>query len=240
MKSGVVAIDGTSYVGKSTIAKCLASLMGYAYINTGHMFRSVAKLCLERGVDFGDVQGVLRLARVLEFDFRQEGPSFVTVVNGEDWSLRLDDYAIVFAASKVAVIPELRELLLEKQRRIAQRQTVVMEGRDIGTVVFPDARWKFFITASAEVRARRMHKMMPPDQKAAVADYRTLIPKVLALDEADKNRSVAPLIQARDAIIYDNSDSPSEMQDALILQYYINHASEIIGNSKTLAERQAE
>lgn len=237
MTSKVVAIDGTSYVGKSTIAKCLAALTGYAYVNTGHMFRSVAKMCLDQRIILENVEDVLRRAEGMEFAFRKEGDRYLTLVNGENWTDRLDDYEVVLAASKVATIGKLRDILLEKQRQYARKETIVMEGRDIGTVVFPDAAWKFFVTASAEVRAKRMLKLMPAEQKAKVADFRELISKVQALDDSDMKRSVAPLRVAPDAIVYDNSDSPSEMQDALILQYYMTHGPEIIKNTKVLREK---
>jgi cytidylate kinase len=108
MTSKVVAIDGTSYVGKSTIAKCLAALMGYAYINTGHMFRSVAKMCLDRKIALENIEDVLRLAEGMEFAFRKEGDRYLTVVNGDDWTDRLDDYEVVLSASKEATIGQLR------------------------------------------------------------------------------------------------------------------------------------
>ena len=144
---------------------------------------------------------------------------------------------IVSYSSQIAQISDLRNLLTEMQRSYAKLGMIIFEGRDIGTIVFPNAHWKFYITASIEVRARRMKKLLiqrAPDQSINVND---LIPKVVALDERDKARKIAPLRKADDAIIYDNSDSPSEYQDALILQYYINHTYEITRNAHLLLNK---
>lgn len=238
MSAKVIAIDGFSYVGKSTIAKTLADLMGFTYINTGHMFRSVAKMCIDQGVAPENRKAVLKTTESIDFCFSNARGSYQTIINGEDWTASLDDYSIVLAASKIAVIPQVRDILAAKQREYARDEMIVIEGRDIGSVVFPDALWKFFITASIEVRAKRMYKMMDAKQRHGVKDFRELMPKVKALDDSDLHRPVAPLKMADDAILYDNSDSPDERQDALILQYYITHADEIARNAGRLAARK--
>ncbi len=239
MSSNVIAIDGPSYVGKSTISKSLAEVMGRTYINTGHMYRAIAKAAITKKVSQEDGKGITELARSLDIRFQTGKRVSKTVVNGEDWTHALEAHDVIFFASKIASIPELRQMLTDRQRGYAKHETIIMEGRDIGSVVFPDAEWKFFITASLDVRARRMHKVMDENPKKACPDYRTLIPKVKELDEADMKRTIAPLKIARDAMVYDNSDSPSEMQDALILQYYINHWGEILNNS-TLLKQHAQ
>ena len=149
----------------------------------------------------------------------------------------LDNPNIVSYASQIAKISELRKILTEMQRNYAKLGMIIFEGRDIGTIVFPGAQWKFYITASIEVRASRMKKILiqrNPDQSININD---LIQKVHTLDERDKTRKIAPLRKADDAIIYDNSDSPSECQDALILQYYINHSNEITRNAQILLNK---
>ena len=128
---------------------------------------------------------------------------------------------IVLCASYIAKIPALREILTSLQRGYAERETIIMEGRDIGSEVFPDAEWKFFVTASLEVRARRMLKMMDAEERKKVADANELIPKVRELDQNDMQRAIAPLRQAKDAIVYDNSDSPTAEQDAQVLNVHM-------------------
>lgn len=240
MSRSVIAIDGPSYVGKSTISRCLAELMGYTYVNTGHMYRAVAKLSLEEGIPVSNREALAHLAEALEIQFETRPGACRTWINGKDWTRALDDYDVVLLASQVARLPDVRAVLTEKQRRYTQDQRIVMEGRDIGSVVFPDATWKFFVTASLDVRARRMYKMMDEASRQSCPDYRELIPKVQELDEADVNRETAPLRKAEDAIVYDNSDSPSEMEDALILQYHITHAAEILKNARILEAKWME
>lgn len=240
MSTRVIAIDGPSYVGKSSVAQTLAHLLGLTFINTGHMYRSVARLCLDRGIPHDDTAAVLEAARGARIKFLPGRGTFQTWVNEEDWTEKLDHNTTVLFASKIAVIPELRALLTGMQRAYARQNMIVMEGRDIGSIVFPDAAWKFFITASADVRARRMFKMMTPDEQKQTGDYKVLLPKIEELDQADRNRKIAPLVQAPDAIVYDNSDSPDARQDALILQYYITHAGEIAENAPHLASKTGE
>ena len=237
MSANVVAIDGPAYVGKSVIAKALSQLTGYAVINTGHMYRAVARIAMEKGLTPADEHLILACARGVRIGFQRKDKEWLTMVNGEDWTHALDNGKIVLFSSKIACIAELRQMLTALQLEYAKSQTIIMEGRDIGSLVFPDALWKFFITASLEVRAKRMCKMMQEDERRAHPDVNMLIPRIQEIDYADRNRKIAPLIEAPDAIVYDNSDSPSGMQDALVLQYYIHHAQEIIRNVETLKKK---
>ncbi len=238
--SQVIAIDGPAYVGKSVIAKALAERMGYLYINTGHMYRAVAKEALEKGTRLEDSGAVVSIVSSLNIQFKNEAHSCRTIVNQQDWTDKLDSYELVLSASKVASIPQVRSVLTDMQRRYATQQMIIMEGRDIGSVVFPDAAWKFFVTASLEVRARRMYKMIDLKEQTLYSNYKALIPKLVELDESDRNRKIAPLVMTEDAIIYDNSDSPSGSEDALILKYYITHSEEILGNSNLIKYRRQE
>ncbi len=231
----VIAIDGPSYVGKSTVARSLAALLGYDFINTGHMFRVVARECLLRNLSVKKEGEVADLAHCLDIQFESnEKGNSRTLVNGEDLTEALEGHEIMLLAAKVAQIGKLRDILTEKQRLYADKKMIVMEGRDIGSIVFPDAKWKFFITASMEIRAKRMYKIMNEAEKKNCSDYHTLIPKLEEIDEADRNRKISPLRIADDAIIYDNSDSPSEHEDSLILKYYITHTDEIVKNTEIL------
>lgn len=235
MKNLVVALDGPSYVGKSCIAQHLARLLDCLYINTGHMYRAVARLCMEKGILSEQRENVLALARTAHLAFEGAGEGRCrTLVNGLDWTEALDKSEIVLYASKIAVLPALRDLFTDLQRSYAKKQSIVMEGRDIGSVILPDADWKFFVTASEEVRAKRMLKMMKAEERAQWGSYQELIPKIRELDERDTKRTVAPLKQAEDAIVYDNSDSPDALQDAHILYYYVTHTQELLRNADIL------
>lgn len=233
--TNVIAIDGPSYVGKSTVARSLAAQLGYDFINTGHMFRAVARECVLKNVSVDTENKVVELADQLDIQFESsEKGSSRTLINGEDLTEGLERHDIMLLAAKVAQIGGVRNILTGKQRSYADKKTIVMEGRDIGSLVFPDAKWKFFITASMEIRAKRMYKIMDKNEKKNCSDYRTLIPKLEEIDEADRNRKISPLRIAEDAIVYDNSDSPDEHQDSLILKYYITHKDEIIRNTEIL------
>ena len=238
VNKNIIAIDGHSYVGKSTIAKELSILLGCIYVNTGHLYRAVAKHSMDNSIPSNDHNSIVSLAKDLNIEFKIHGNTTKTFVNNEDLTKSLDSPDLVSYASKIATIYDLREILNEIQRSYSKNNKVIFEGRDLGTVVFPEALWKFYITASLHVRARRMKKILlqkEPHQKLKVKDF---IPKVDALDRRDTTRKIAPLKKADDAIVYDNSDSPSEIQDALILQYYINHKDELIENASLLTSKE--
>jgi CMP/dCMP kinase len=158
-------------------------------------------------------------------------------VNGADWTDQLAAPDLVSAASRVASIPEVRDILTGKQREYAQTQTLIMEGRDIGSVVFPDAFWKFFVTASEEIRAKRMFKTLSPEEKVKAGDWQKMLPRVQEIDHNDRNRKVAPLRMAEDAWVYDNSLSPSADEDAAVLHYYVTHRDEILRNNALVQGR---
>jgi len=234
----VIAIDGVAYSGKSTIASALARLMGYRYVNTGHMYRAVAKLALDAGLDLADERQVAELARRMRVEFKNRAGELQTWVNGKNWTLRLDHYEIVQGASRVAACEEVRRILTKTQRSFSGKHMIIMEGRDIGTSVFPKARWKFFITASLEVRARRMVKLMSAAEKRKKSPLKVLMRRVHEIDERDRQRTVSPLRVAKDALLYDNSRIPSPDQDALILEYYLRQSVEIIMNAKILKNKR--
>src|SRR6185436_10821804 len=151
----VVAIDGPAGAGKSTAAKMLAERLGYALLDTGAIYRTLALLARREGVDWGDGPGVARLAQDLDIKFAFEGGANHVFLRGADISREIRAPEISDGASRVSALPEVREALLDLQRRLGAAGGVVVEGRDIGTVVFPAAQAKFFLTASPEIRARR-------------------------------------------------------------------------------------
>jgi|TARA_B100000315_G_scaffold21484_1_gene18777 cytidylate kinase len=238
MSSNVIAIDGPCYAGKSTIALALARLTGYTYINTGHMYRAVAKEALQQGISLTNTEVIISIAEGLSICFEQQGDSCRTIVNGKDLTDSLDSLQISSGAAQIAPYSGLRRVLTDMQRSYAGgEKPVIFEGRDIGLVVFVDAVWKFFITASVEVRAERMKKILMKIQNESLPDMTTLMATIDERDERDQKREIAPLKMANDAILYDNSDSPSAAQDALILQYYVNHISEIVRNAPFLKNK---
>tara|TARA_Y100000590_G_scaffold346139_1_gene396274 strand:- start:35989 stop:36711 length:723 start_codon:yes stop_codon:yes gene_type:complete len=230
----IIAIDGESYCGKSTISTELSRLFGCIYINTGHMYRAVAFKCLEESINVEDHSSILSTAKCLAIKFKLINNQSKTIVNGKDLSNLLYNPKIISYASKIAQIPDLRDYLTSIQRSYPKNKMIIFEGRDIGTIVFPEARWKVFITASKKIRAKRMKKVLVKKYPDKIFLLKNLVAEINLLDNRDYKRKVAPLKKAPDAIIYDNSDSPSELQDAYIIQYYINHKSEIISNASIL------
>lgn len=226
-KQSVVAIDGLSYVGKSTIARELANLTGYTYVNTGHMYRAVARLALKRNILPEDREKLVQLTQSADIRFQSTNGILRTMVNGEDWTHAVDEEQTIQFAPTIAAIPEVRNILTERQREYAQKDVIIMEGRDIGTIVFPHAQWKFFVSASFEVRAKRMYKRLPQEEKKKISIRdENFLQRLRALDHSDLSRTVAPLKKAEDAIEYDNSESPDEIEDAWILYYVMNMPKE--------------
>ena len=203
----IIAIDGPAGSGKSTVAKEVAKMLGFHYLDTGAMYRSIAWLALERGISLDDDEAVADLARTETVVFsHEEGnplPSGVAIA-GHDITLEIRTPRIDKAVSPVSAIPAVREALTQQQRAIAASENIVMEGRDIGTVVFPRAELKVFLTASAEERARRralqnaQHGFGETDEAAILAD-------IIRRDEADSTRAVAPLRPAEDAVMLDTT-----------------------------------
>lgn len=199
-----VAIDGPAGAGKSTLARRLAAEFGYIYVDTGAMFRAVGLYALRAGKDPKDSAAVnallpeitLRLASI-------EGEQHI-YLNGEDVSKAIRTEEAGMAASAVGANPAVRAFLLDQQRKMAETQNVLMDGRDIGTVVLPNATVKIFLTASAEARAERRRKEL--EEKGQPADFATVLADIRQRDYQDTHRAIAPLKQADDAILVDTSD----------------------------------
>jgi cytidylate kinase len=200
----IVAIDGPAGAGKSTVAKILARRLGFLYIDTGAMYRALTLKALDNGVDINDEASVNELALNTSIDLRSNTDGSLNVLlDGKDVSLEIRKPRITQYVSDVSKIKEVREVLVGMQRRLGEKGDCVLEGRDIGTVVFPDARKKFFIDASAAVRVnRRFKEMQGLNQDVAEAD----VAKDLSnRDKIDSTRQVSPLRKAEDAIYIDTS-----------------------------------
>jgi CMP/dCMP kinase len=199
----IVAIDGPAGAGKSTTARLLAERLGYALLDTGAIYRTMALRARERGIAWDDGPGVAALADGLEIGFRLEGAVNRVLADGADVTSSIRTPEISDGASRVSALPEVRAALLDLQRRIGGAGGVVVEGRDIGTVVFPNAEAKFFLTASTDERARRRSAELRAAGKP-VDDAKTRA-EIVARDERDSTRAAAPLRRADDAIEIDSS-----------------------------------
>ena len=215
MKKIVVAIDGPAGAGKSTIAKLAAEKLGYAYIDTGAMYRSVAWKFLQTGDAF-DEDFISRLACTMVIDFKPEARVNRVFVDGTEVTDAIRTPEVTAIVSRVAAIGAVREAMVEQQRRMGIVGGVLMDGRDIGTVVFPNAQLKIFLTASVQERARRRYKEML--QKGQQVELAQLAADIAARDKADSERAIGPLRQAEDAILLDTSDMGISQVTEKILQ----------------------
>ncbi len=223
MKSTIIAIDGYSSCGKSTMAKALARQLGFTYIDTGAMYRAVALYALRHGCfKDGRLQPIDLIAQLdgLNVSFGQpdaQGKADV-FLNGENVEKEIRGLEVSNAVSIVAQVPEVREKMIRLQRQIAHSRNVVMDGRDIGTVVFPDADLKIFVTADAGVRARRRYdEMLAKGQPASLEEIRH---NIEMRDQMDINRAIGPLRQAADALVLDNGHMSIEEQNAWLMDKY--------------------
>ncbi|MCO4772621.1 MAG: (d)CMP kinase [Deltaproteobacteria bacterium] len=200
----VIAIDGPAGAGKSTIAKQTARELGYTYVDTGAMYRATGLLARERGVPLDDAERLGGLTADLEFGFPWVGEVLHTVVDGRDVSHLIRTPEAALDASTVSKVPAVRAALMVRQRAMAAAGGVVMEGRDIGTVVFPDAELKVFLTASSRVRGERRWKQMR-DRGDTSMSLDDVITDIERRDHQDSTRAVAPLRPAEDSVVLDTS-----------------------------------
>ncbi len=219
-KKIIIAIDGYSSTGKSTIAKMLAERLGYIYVDTGAMYRAISLFAKRNGWIDGDHFDKEMLIRGLEnahleFIFNERAGFAEMYLNGENVEKDIRSMDISNLVSRVAAVPEVRQKLVAYQKEMGRKKGLVMDGRDIGTVVFPDAELKLFLTASPEIRARRRYKEM--HEKNEKTTFEEVYENVVMRDRLDTSRKDSPLIMAADAIKVDNSELKKDKQFELIL-----------------------
>lgn len=198
-----IAIDGFSSCGKSTLARDLAKALGYAYVDSGAMYRAVTLYFLENGIDYADPTAVRRALPLIQIQFRHKNNDNRTFLNGEDVEDKIRTMEVSKHVSPVAAISQVRKAMVAQQQALGREKGIVMDGRDIGTVVFPDAELKIFLKASAAVRAQRRYEEL---LKKGWDISKEEVKKNLAeRDHIDSTRADSPLKQAEDAIVVDNS-----------------------------------
>ena len=215
MKRFSVAIDGPAGAGKSTLAKAAAARLGFVYVDTGAIYRTVGLAARNAGVDKADSEGIKALLTSLQVDIRYENGVQKMYLNGGDVTGEIRSPEISAYASYVSAIPEVRAFLMEMQRRLAREHDVIMDGRDIGTVVLPEAGLKIFLTASAEKRAMRRFREL--QEKNPAITFEEVLSDMTARDAKDSQRETAPLKAAEDAVLVDTSDLSLEESVELIV-----------------------
>lgn len=203
-----IAIDGPSGAGKSTISKMLAKEFGFTYVDTGAIYRTVGVYVYRNGIDPKDSVAVSSILDKVGIEIRHEGGLQRLYLNGEDVTKEIREHEISQYASAVSAIPEVRAFLLEMQREFARRDNVIMDGRDIGTVVLPDAKIKIFLTATDEDRARRRYEELL--SKGQDVPFEKVLEDMRERDARDSARAVAPLAAAEDAILVDTTGNTLE------------------------------
>ncbi len=221
-KKIIIAIDGYSSSGKSTMAKRLARETGYRYIDSGAMYRAVALYALRHNLiaDDGtvDVAGLAAALPSLKIDFAPGENGQVTMLNGEDVELEIRSMTVSNAVSPVAAVPAVRHALTALQQQFGREKGIVMDGRDIGTTVFPHAEMKVFVTASPETRARRRFEELKA--KHMDTPYEEVLANVVERDRIDETRAESPLRKADDAVVLDNSTMAPEEQDRWLMDEF--------------------
>jgi cytidylate kinase len=219
MKKIIVTIDGWSSCGKSTLAKQLAKKLGYVYIDSGAMYRAITLYFLRNHVDWTSRKEVEKALRNIELEFQHNGQSNQSemFLNGENVEFLIRDLVVAEKVSEIAAIREVREFAVAQQRKIGEKKGIVMDGRDIGTVVFPDAELKIFMTADNAIRVeRRFRELFAKNPNITVEEVKN---NLELRDYIDSNREVSPLRQAEDARVLDNSNLSEEEQFKMALQW---------------------
>jgi CMP/dCMP kinase len=220
MKKLIIAIDGFSSCGKSTMAKTLAKTLNYTYVDSGAMYRTAALFCLRNGLlkdGEVDLEGLRKRLDEIEVTFRNnaEGVS-QTYLNGENVEREIRSMEVSYAVTPVSAVGFLREKMVDLQRKAGTEGGIVMDGRDIGTVVFPQADLKIFVTADPDIRAKRRYDELV--EKGQPEDYDDILHNIERRDYYDQRREVSPLRKAEDAIAMDNGKFNIEQQDAWLLE----------------------
>lgn len=222
MKRINIALDGHSSCGKSTMAKVLAKRIGYTYIDTGAMYRGVTLFSIQNNLWDGDkplVDEIVRRLDDITLRFKTDGGENRLLLNGEDVEDQIRGMEVSNKVSPISTIAEVRAFLVKQQQEMATEKGVVMDGRDIGTVVLPDAELKVFITASAKVRAQRRYDELRALGKEVT--YDEVYQNVVTRDRIDSTREASPLKQAEDAVLLDNSDLTRDEQNEILYRMFI-------------------
>lgn len=220
MKKLIIAVDGFSSCGKSTMAKSLAKKLGYTYIDTGAMYRAISFYCMQEGLlkdgvlDEASLRAQLETVHITFVTNAQGVPQ--TYLNGQNVEKEIRSLDVSNTVSLISAVPFVRESLVRLQRKMSEGGGVVMDGRDIGTVVFPDADLKIFVTADARIRAQRRYDELL--EKGQPEDFNAILENIEMRDKLDQNRVVSPLRKADDAIQLDNGRLNIEEQDAWLLE----------------------
>jgi len=216
----IIAIDGPAASGKSTLGRNLADRLGYMFFDTGVMYRAITWLALNRDMNLRDETGITRLAEVAQIDIRppskNDGRACDVLIEGRDITWETRDSEVDANVSLVSTYPGVRRSLSAQQRKIGLRGKIVMVGRDIGTVVLPEADLKVYLDASAEERAKRRYNELI--QRGEAADYNEILSKVIERDRIDSTRAVAPLRPAEDAVILDSNRLSADEVFARVLE----------------------
>lgn len=223
--SSIITIDGPSGSGKSTISRLLATKLGYTYLDTGAMYRAVGLKAIQTNIDLKDDAALQRLLADLDITLVPDGEETRVYLDGRDVTLAIRTPEMSMIASEISARPLVREKLTMLQRELGKKGRVVAEGRDMGTVVFPDARHKFYLDATSQERANRRHKQLL--EKGIMTDYQELLTQIIKRDHDDSTRDHAPLKPAPDAVKIDSSD----MDINGVIAFIYNHIHD------TLAER---
>lgn len=227
MKKIIIAMDGHSSCGKSTMAKALAKKIGYTYIDTGAMYRAVTLYAMRRGFigkDGIDEESLRKEMPQIKISFGHENGQQYTILNGENVERQIRGMEVSGNVSPISAIAFVREAMVELQREMGKSGAIIMDGRDIGTTVFPNAELKIFVTASDEIRARRRFDELTVKGEKPV--YEEVLKNVRERDYIDSHRAVSPLRQAPDAIVLDNSNMTIPEQDEWLMEQYLKAAKD--------------
>ena len=210
-----IAVDGPSGAGKSSVAKAVAQKMGIVYVDTGALYRTVGYYVRSKGIARDDVAGIVSCLPEIAIEVRYENGAQHVYLNGEDLGERIREPEISMYASAVSAVPAVRDFLLDTQRDIAAKNSVIMDGRDIGTVILPNAEVKVFLFASDEARAKR--RTLELQTKGMDVRFEDVLREMRERDDNDRNREVAPAVAAPDAVMLDNSElSIEQTADAIL------------------------
>ena len=227
MKKIIIAMDGHSSCGKSTMAKALAKKIGYTYIDTGAMYRAVTLYAMRRGFigkEGIDEEALRKEMPQIKITFGHENGQQYTILNGENVERQIRGMEVSSNVSPISAIGFVREALVELQREMGKQGAIIMDGRDIGTTVFPNAELKIFVTASDEIRARRRFDELTLKGENPV--YEDVLKNVRERDYIDSHRAVSPLRKADDAIVLDNSNLTFQEQDEWLMEQYLKAAAD--------------